>query len=141
MVVMGEIRSNVNGAIRSIWPGARLEQVLPKANKGKATRAGLAVVMRQGVEMLAPSRWEYEGEGNKCLMQAVVTKINSNTEMIGIYLSPQTKGAILDETLDKIKRKEKRRTIIVGNLNERHCAWDNMNNERGRAVHRCGERN
>lgn len=108
--------------LHTIWPGARSAQVLPKADTGRATRAGVAVATRPGTEMLVSSRWDFVSEGNKCLIQTVVTKVNRNTQLIGLYVSPQIKGAFLVETLETLKRKETGRKILVGDLNARSTA-------------------
>lgn len=81
--------------------------------------------MRPGAEMLVSRRWEFLGKGNKGLIQAAVIKINSNAQLIGLYVSLQTKGEYLEDILDKLKRKATGRTILVDDFNARHCAWDN----------------
>lgn len=64
LVTLNETRSNANEAFRTVWPGARVTQVAPKADPGRSTRAGVAVAIRTGAEKfkISPS-WRKE-DGN-----------------------------------------------------------------------------
>lgn len=135
-VVLNKTRSDIRHPIQSIWPGAKVEHVLPQAKTGRNTRAGVSVIMRPGAEMVSAGRWEVEGEGGKGLIKSVVVKINSNKRVEGVYVSLQTSGGMLENTLERIKGEEGHRTIMVEDLNYKHKAWDSMTNGRGKDMWR-----
>lgn len=109
-----------------------MEQILPQTKTGQVTRAGIAVLMKLGLDYSRVSKVEVEDEGGKGLIQTVVVKLNESIYLAGIYANPQTKRELLETTIDKIRGTNGRRTILTGEINGRHKAWDKITNNRGR---------
>lgn len=70
----------------------------------------------------------------------MVAKLDGNTKVAGIYASPQTKGRLLESIPNKVKDRDGSRTIVVGDTNARHKAWDKLKNARWRTVHSWAKR-
>lgn len=136
MLVLNETRTNARKSNQCIWPAARVEQAFPQTKTRPPSNVGVKVAIKSGLESMLVSRMELEGERGKALIQTVVVKINETTNLAGIYVSKQAKCKLLESTLDKIRRIEGVGTIIVGDINARHEAWDKATKERGRSLYK-----
>lgn len=117
-----------------MWPGAKVDQILPVRNGGRTTRAGVAVITRPGRATLLVKRTEIAEIDNKGLSQKVLVRINKTLYVAGLYRGPQTSTKVTEKTIDQGQGKVGRRTVIVGDLNATNRSWDRVSNKRGTAV-------
>lgn len=56
IVVLKETRGDAEGSIRRVWPGEKVDQILPIRNGSRKTRAGVAVITRPGRDAVLAKR-------------------------------------------------------------------------------------
>lgn len=108
----------------ALWPGAKVAQVLPLTESGTATKAGVAVARRPGLEVLVLNRWEIKDTEGRGLIQAVHIKLDVATQIVGIYVSPQTGEEMLEKALEQLRGSDGTRNIFVGDFNARHIGQE-----------------
>lgn len=68
-------------------------------------------------------------------------RINGSKALKGMYVSPQESGKQLEMTLNILKKQDANRSLVIGDLDARHKAWDTHTNRRGKVVYRRAENN
>lgn len=134
IAVLCETRADTRPKVAKIWPGTRVEQILPTVQRCSPASAGTAMIIKQVGEALLLKIIAIFEEDNNGLTQAIKVKVDQNIGMVGIYVGPQTSGKKMGDVISNMYRGEESRLILVGDINAIHISWDNAKNTRGREV-------
>lgn len=134
MIILNETRADVGPTMRKIWPGAKLQQILPVLSNGAPTRACTAVILKPGIISSLQERISLVSDDKNELIQAVKIKLDHKTCLVGMYVGPHTSGLKLERILTKMVGDNKHRVVITGDINARHSSWGKKTNTIGRAL-------
>lgn len=140
VIVLCDTRADARPTFSRIWPGAKVEQILPISQGNSTAIASMAVVIKPVGEMILRKRIVFLSVNRNELVQAIKERLEQNTSVAGIYAGPQTSGKKHEEALKKINKDDGGRVILVGDLHARHKEWDKITNTRRTTVVKAGKR-
>lgn len=141
VVILTETRSLAGSTMKKIWPGCKVEEIPPfRCGMTGTPRSGVAVGVREGIKCSLEKKVELVEKDGKDLAQVVRVRISETIAVVGLYVSPGMNHKKMSQVIEQTHSIRNPETLVAGDFNARHLAWDKTSNSKGNALMRIAKK-